>query len=231
MNVHLKSVTIRNLTAAYREDVILDHFNATLPSAGCVCFRGPSGSGKTTLLHTIAGLKKPLAGEVVLQWEQIQENPHHAADTGSSVKTCNVSDIPRTGKPVFPIAYVFQEDRLIPWLTVLENVSFVIRKEDAKTPDPSEKARYWLEKTGLGDSLDKYPQQLSGGMKQRVNIARALVFDAPLILLDEPFKGLDDAIKDQIIELLLELKKDRLILLVTHDEEDAKILADQVIPV
>lgn len=121
------------------------------------------------------------------------------------------------------IAYVFQENRLIPWLTALENVSIV--------SETKEIAARWLEKVGLGNDTEKFPPQLSGGMKQRVNIARALAFDAPVIMLDEPFKGLDDTIKSKIIDILNEQKKDRLLILVTHDRDDVRLLADQIIDI
>lgn len=118
------------------------------------------------------------------------------------------------------ISYVFQENRLIPWLTALDNVSIVCESPEI--------AVEWLEKVGLEDDSGKYPTQLSGGMKQRVNIARALAYDAPVILLDEPFKGLDDTIKSRIIDLFNEMKKDRLLILVTHDQNDVRLLADQI---
>ena len=228
MNSRFHSIEMENLTIAYQDTIVFDHFNLTLPASGCICFFGPSGSGKTTLLSAVAGLKKPLSGKIRAQQDGMEES----RAPGS-----------------FPdIAYVFQEDRLIPWLTALENVLFVIPKKGEKpkmeqqkiepqknTQDmrekPDEIARHWLKKVGLLDAADKYPSQLSGGMKQRVNIARALAFDAPIILLDEPFKGLDDQIKSQIIMIFQELKKDRLILLVTHDKEDASLLADKIIPV
>lgn len=205
MNNGFDAIKIRNLAVAYQETVIINHFDLTLPSKGCVCFYGPSGCGKTTLLQTIAGLKKPSAGSIRTQWTLSNED--------------NI--MPRT-------AYVFQEDRLIPWLTALENVSFVLPKE-ATLKIKIETAKKWLAAVGLQDAYDKYPAQLSGGMKQRVNIARALAFDAPVILMDEPFKGLDDAIKGQIIGILQELKKSKLLLLVTHDKEDASLLAEQTI--
>ena len=122
------------------------------------------------------------------------------------------------------ISYVFQENRLIPWLTALENVSIV-------SGSSSEIAVDWLKKVGLEDDTGKYPSQLSGGMKQRVNIARALAYDAPVVLLDEPFKGLDDTIKSKIIDILSEMKKDRLLLLVTHDQDDVRLLADTIIDI
>ncbi|MHB1484345.1 MAG: ATP-binding cassette domain-containing protein [Saccharofermentanales bacterium] len=119
------------------------------------------------------------------------------------------------------IAYVFQENRLVPWLSALENVSIVSESKEIATR--------WLEIVGLGNDIGKYPRQLSGGMKQRVNIVRALAYDAPVILLDEPFKGLDDIIKAKIIDILNELKKDRLLILVTHDQDDVRLLADEII--
>ena len=202
MDRQLESIRIENLAASYQGNFVFGHFSRTLPPTGCVCFFGPSGSGKTTLLQIIAGLKKPSAGGVSMQW----------------------AGTPR-------IAYVFQENRLIPWLTARENISFVIRREDSACKEDSIRiAENWLAKVGLQDAMDKYPSQLSGGMRQRVNIARALAFDAPVILLDEPFKELDDAIKGQIMAIFQELKKDRLVVLVTHDREDALLLSDQMIP-
>ncbi len=201
------SIRIENLTVKYQATPVLDHFSLTLPSTGCVCFFGPSGSGKTTLLQAIAGLIKPSEGKVLLQWTDPDPALHR-------------------------ISYVFQENRLVPWLTALENVSLVLLDVDpAERVEANETAKKCLADVGLEDALDKYPSQLSGGMRQRVNIARALAFDAPVVLLDEPFKELDDTIKSQIIALFMEMKKDRLILLVTHDKEDASLLADRIIPV
>ncbi len=128
------------------------------------------------------------------------------------------------------MAYVFQENRLIPWLTAQENVALVLGSYESARKDAAfETAKKGLVRVGLGDALDKFPSQLSGGMRQRVNLARALAFDAPILLLDEPFKELDETIKARIITLFQELKKDRLLLLVTHDKEDARLLADQMI--
>ncbi len=233
MSDKFKKIEIENLTIAYQDKVVIDHFNLTLPSAGCVCFFGPSGSGKTTLLMALAGLKKPSEGRIRVQWRE--ENPQNE-------KTKNEGTLP-------DIACVFQEDRLIPWLTALENVAFVVPKEkpsDPSIPESNQKqnksnspkkefsietAKKWLTKVGLQESMNLYPAQLSGGMKQRVNIARALSFDAPVLLLDEPFKGLDDTIKEQIMGIFQELKKDRLLILVTHDKEDVRLLADKIIPI
>jgi len=237
MNNEFKEIKIENLTANYFEANVFENFNATLPAKGCVCFFGPSGCGKTTLLQIIAGLKAPLSG-IVYAENNKQEFIDNTKSNNMKALTIlsksseinkkknflfNISQIgnrENQNKNLLKIAYVFQEDRLIPWLTALENVSLIT---------PKNSAMIWLEKVGLPGEESKYPSQLSGGMKQRVNIARALAFDAPVILLDEPFKGLDDAAKLQIIEILNELKKDRLLLLVTHDQEDISLLADNTI--
>jgi len=214
----LNAIRIENLTVGYDGNILFKDYNLTLPGSGCVCFFGASGSGKTTLLRVIAGMKKPLAGSVSFEWQSEKPAPQ------DSVRI-------REERTAAAIACVFQEDRLIPWLTALENVAFVIRSKSPKTKKADETAGKCLEAVGLEDAAGQYPRQLSGGMKQRVNIARALAFDAPVILLDEPFKGLDDAIKEKIIRLFLDLKKERLILLVTHDKEDAAVLADRIVPI
>ena len=120
-------------------------------------------------------------------------------------------------------AVVFQEPRLLPWRTALENVNLVLG--DGKTT--LETAKAYLEQVNLEDALDKYPRELSGGMQQRVALARALAAQGDLLILDEPFKAMDEALRDQIIALTA--KTDAAILLVTHEEAEAKALGCEII--
>lgn len=117
------------------------------------------------------------------------------------------------------IGYVFQEPRLFDWMSALENVSTV--SDDAT-------ARKILTKMGLADAIYKYPQELSGGMKQRVAIARALAYDPELVILDEPFKGLDPEMRREISDLVFSTLKNKTVIMVTHDTEDLE-LADIVL--
>lgn len=112
------------------------------------------------------------------------------------------------------IAFCFQEDRLLPWKTVLENVLLVC-------PDP-EAAIRWIECVGLGGEENSYPSSLSGGMKRRAALARALAYDSDILLMDEPFRALDEATHTQMLTLVREAAKDKLLILVTHDDHDAQ---------
>lgn len=118
------------------------------------------------------------------------------------------------------LSMVFQEDRLLPTLTVLDNLVEVLGD---RTPEKRQWAEYCLERCGLGGEGQRYPAQLSGGMKRRVAIARAMAYGGNLLLLDEPFKGLDDAAKEKVMVFVLggEESQERLTLLVTHDREEA----------
>ena len=111
------------------------------------------------------------------------------------------------------IAFCFQEDRLLPFKTVRGNVSLVCGSDEI--------AQTWLERVGLGSEGDSYPASLSGGMKRRAALARALAFDADILLMDEPFRALDEATHVQMRALVCEAAKDKLLILVTHDEADA----------
>lgn len=115
---------------------------------------------------------------------------------------------------------VFQEDRLLPWLTAAENLDLVI-KNQAKTTK-------WLEEIQLSDHSDYYPSEMSGGMKRRISLARALAFDCDLLLLDEPFQGLDDVLKDNMQKLVLHEALTKPVLLVSHDSSELSELADQI---
>ena len=118
------------------------------------------------------------------------------------------------------IAYMFQEPRLLPASSALDNVNLVLGGKKETIAIASE----MLSRLGLSDALDKYPEELSGGMKQRVSMARALVYGADLILLDEPFNGLDASTCERVIEILREYAKDSLVLIVSHNEEYARLL-------
>ena len=115
-------------------------------------------------------------------------------------------------------AAVFQEPRLLPWATALENVNLVLSDSAATVPT----ARKYLELVGLGDAVDKYPRELSGGMQQRVSLARALAVEGDCLILDEPFKAMDEALRQQIMALVN--GSNAAILLVTHDQQEAEAL-------
>ena len=119
------------------------------------------------------------------------------------------------------IAVVFQEPRLLPWMNAEENVALVLG-EDA----PRERARAALSRAGLSDAREKLPAELSGGMQQRVSLARALAFDGDLLLLDEPFRGLDEALRAQMTEWIREASAGKTMILITHDPNDAAALCE-----
>ena len=123
-----------------------------------------------------------------------------------------------------PAAYIFQEPRLFPHLTVRENVEAVLSGKDKR-----KRAEAWLTTVGLQSAADigKYPDEISGGMAQRVVLARALAAGRDILLLDEPFKGLDKESVAELIELLLQTTADKTLLLITHDEEEARALCDR----
>lgn len=127
------------------------------------------------------------------------------------------------------VAYVFQEDRLIPWKNIFDNLKLVI-KNKYKKEEVEHKINKILNILGISEAKFLYPNELSGGMKQKVNIARALIYDFDVLLLDEPFKSLDIKIKNQIIDLIRTINKEKknTIILVSHDIEEVKALADRV---
>ena len=122
------------------------------------------------------------------------------------------------------ISFVFQDDRLLPWVTAQKNIEIVM--DDAV--EKKHVAESWLEQVGLADAAEKKPDELSGGMRQRINIARALAFEGNVLLLDEPFKGLDPAVRKKIMTLISRNAQHCLTLLVTHSREEAVALSDSI---
>lgn len=184
----MRPFVIENLSISYAGQPVIQDFGTQLPDKGYVRLKGPSGCGKTTLLQAIAGLKEYTG----------------TLDTGLE-----------EGER---LAYVFQDDRLLPWYSAKDNVALAVNAASGKHY-ADESAQKWLAKLGLSDALDKHPAELSGGMRQRVNIARALAYDARILLLDEPYKGLDPELKYKVSAIFEELSKEILIILVSHEED------------
>lgn len=167
---------------------------------------GPTGCGKSTLLNVAAGLLAPTAGEVRVGGERLAGINRQAA-------------------------YVFQTDVLLPWKTTLENVALGLRLRATPPDEARERGRQWLARVGLAHAGERYPHQLSGGMRKRVALAQALIVDPPLLLMDEPFSALDAQTRQLMgNELLMLWQADRKsVLFVTHDLEEAIALADRVV--
>lgn len=188
----------------------LEQIEVQIHDGEFVCILGSSGCGKTTLLRLLAGLQMPGQGQILLDGKRI---------TG-----------PGTDR-----AMVFQNYPLFPWMKAEKNVRFGIRQADrtCKKEEAARKALKYLEMVGMAEAADKYPYQLSGGMKQRVAIARALAMDADTLLLDEPFGALDAGNRRELQELLLKLwstgEKKKTVVFVTHDIGEAILLADRIL--
>jgi ABC-type nitrate/sulfonate/bicarbonate transport system ATPase subunit len=187
---------------------VLRHVSFDLPARAIVAIVGPSGAGKSTLLNLAAGLIRPDDGAVRVL----------GADTRGAV------DWGRVG-------YMFQDDRLLPWRVALANVTLALEAGAMPGPERRQRARAALDMVGLKDFADAYPHQLSGGMRSRVALARSLVGEPELLLMDEPFSRLDPQTRGSLHRELLRVRDLRRlsILFVTHDVEEAVVLADRIV--
>lgn len=182
--------------------------NMQIPVGRWTCLLGRSGCGKTSLLRHLAGLlgnKSEWVGDIDLVDAEARE-------------PISISD---------NIAYMAQQDLLMPWLSVLDNVLLSTRFESGRQCHAS-RAMALLEQVGLADKRDALPQQLSGGMRQRVALARTLMQDKSIVLMDEPFSALDAVTRHRLQNLSYELLKDKTVVLITHDPQEAVRLASRL---
>lgn len=204
--VHASSIRCESLSIQYPAGprAVCD-VDLTVQSGEILALIGPSGCGKTTLLRLMAGLESPSSGTVTL------DPPADAGQGG--------------------IAFVFQQPTLLPWRTALENVTLPLRligRDSSRRRRAA--AERLLETVGLSDAMDRFPHQLSGGMKMRVSIARALVTEPHVLLLDEPFASLDDMLRSQLGQLLMALWQERhfTAVMVTHNIAESILLSHRI---
>lgn len=184
----------------------LQDINLSIPAGQFVCLLGPSGCGKSTLLNAIAGFTPASSGQIL----------------------CNGRPITEPGPER---GMVFQEYALFPWMTVAQNVGFGLELKGVPKAQIAARVSQLLQQLGLADFALRFPKDLSGGMRQRVAIARILALDSPILLMDEPFGALDALtrrnLQDELLRLWAELKKT--VIFVTHSIEEALYLADRIV--
>ncbi|PSJ64844.1 sulfonate ABC transporter ATP-binding protein [Mesorhizobium ephedrae] len=186
----------------------LSNVDLTIGKGEFVSFIGPSGCGKTTFLRVIADLEKPTAGSILVN-----------------------GMTPEQAREARAYGYVFQAAALFPWRTIEKNVALPLEVMGLAEADRRERVRRTLDMVNLTGFEKKYPWQLSGGMQQRASIARALAFDADLLLMDEPFGALDEIVRDHLNQQLLELwaRTTKTICFVTHSIPEAVYLSTRIV--
>lgn len=204
------TLNLRNITKTFEEAdgsdfVVLDDISFSVKEGSFTSIMGPSGCGKSTLLNILAGLHTYDEGEI--EWKDQVIDPQD-----------------------LPIGYIFQEPRLLNWRTVEDNIKFALNAQGVPKDEHDERIDDVLTTVGLADEKKSYPLRLSGGMRQRVGIARALAVDPDILLMDEPFSDLDELtarnLRDDLIELWQETGKT--IVFVTHDISEAVYLSDEI---
>jgi NitT/TauT family transport system ATP-binding protein len=204
----MSRIVLHDLTKSYGDLPIVDRVSLDIESGSFVSIIGPSGCGKTTLVRIIAGLEPASAGEVTLD-----------------------AATPRQARAHKRVAMVPQQPGLLPWRSVQSNARLLLdvnrRVNPADAVDPTE----LLREVGLGEFLDAYPHELSGGMQQRVALVRALTLHAPLLVMDEPFAALDEITRAEMRSILNRLVEGRgvTVVFVTHSIAEAVALSDRVL--
>lgn len=200
-------IETRGLNKVYGGGVTaLKDINLSFKRGELTSLLGPSGCGKTTLLKIIAGLLEPTSGEVDVNGRPVQG-------------------------PGPERAFVFQDFALMPWATVLRNAAFGLELQGVPKAEREDRARHYVQEVGLAGFEEKYPHELSGGMRQRVGLARALAVEADVLLMDEPFSAVDEQTRRKFQEDLIRLREveNKTFILVTHSIEEAVYLSDSII--
>ena len=202
----MAGVSLRNLYKAFGDTVISKDVNIEIAEGEFVVFVGPSGCGKSTLVKLVSGLLKPTTGTI--EFDGI-------AATGARDD----------------VGVAFQQAALLPWKTALENVLLPIRLTGKPVQPATERARSLLDLVGLSGFHDRYPHELSGGMQQRVSLARSLIRDPSVLVMDEPFSALDAMTREN---MMIELQRIWLetrpsVLFITHSIQEAVFLSDRVV--
>jgi NitT/TauT family transport system ATP-binding protein len=209
----LPCVSARGIRHVFADGTVaLDGIDLEVAKGEFLAVLGPSGCGKSTLLRLLSGLERATKGDLAVNL---------SADGGRAP----------TGQPRRGLAFVFQDAHLLPWRTVLENVALPLELRGLPEPEARNLARVPLADVELSDAVGRYPDELSGGMRMRVSIARALVTEPELLLLDEPFAALDELTRQRLDEKLRALWKTRqmTVVFVTHSLSEAVFLAERAV--
>ena len=200
----MEILTLKNISFSYKDKVIFDNYNFVMNKEEIIAIIGPSGCGKSTLLKIINGLETEYSGDVLLNGINVNNIPVNTRD----------------------IVLMFQDNLLFPHMTIFENIEFSLKMKKYPKHEIKKMVEEVARDIHLEDKLNKYPKELSGGQKRRVALARAVISKPKLLLLDEPFTGLDKEIKLEIMNLvkIIREKYDTSIVFVTHDLSEAEYL-------
>ncbi len=213
MSATTRILQVQDVSKSYSEGEkefhVLEHITFDVNDRDFICIVGPSGCGKSTLLREIVGLDKPTNGSILFQGQPVHsENPK--------------------------ISMVFQSFALLPWLTVTQNVELGLEAHRVPVEERTQKSKKYIDAVGLSGFENAFPRELSGGMRQRVGLARALAMDPDLLCMDEPFSALDALTAQNLRDEILQLWTNpdlppSAVLMVTHSIDEAVYLADRIV--